>query len=248
MRIGMGYDVHRLTEGRKLILGGVEIPYEKGLLGHSDADVLIHAVMDALLGAAALGDIGKHFPDTDEKYRGISSIILLKQVGALLEESCFVIENIDATVIAQRPKLLPYMEQMRTNIAAALGLEPGRVNVKATTEEGLGFTGSGEGISAQAVCLLQPLSDVIADDRMRAEPAGCPRICDGMDLTADDRMRAESAGCPRICDGMDLTADDRMRAEPAGCPRIYAGTAADPATDDSVRQSACPGCGGCVVS
>lgn len=172
MRVGMGYDVHRLTEGRKLILGGVEIPYEKGLLGHSDADVLIHAIMDALLGAAALGDIGKHFPDTDEKYRGISSVILLKHVAALLEENCFVIENIDATVIAQRPKLLPYMEQMRSNIADALGLEIDRVNIKATTEEGLGFTGSGEGISAQAVCLLQPLRDLIADDRMR--PAGCP--------------------------------------------------------------------------
>ena len=174
MRIGMGYDVHRLTEGRKLILGGVEIPYEKGLLGHSDADVLIHAVMDARLGAAALGDIGKHFPDTDEQYRGISSIVLLKHVAALLEENCFVIENIDATVIAQRPKLLPYMEQMRANIGDALGLETDRVNVKATTEEGLGFTGSGEGISAQAVCLLQPLTDLIADDRMRPEGcAGC---------------------------------------------------------------------------
>ncbi len=171
MRIGMGYDVHRLTEGRKLILGGVEIPYEKGLLGHSDADVLIHAVMDALLGAAALGDIGKHFPDTDEKYRGISSVVLLRRVAALLEEKCLVIENIDATVIAQRPKLLPYMEQMRSNIAEALGLETDQVNIKATTEEGLGFTGSGEGISAQAVCLLQPLADLIADDRMRS--AGC---------------------------------------------------------------------------
>lgn len=171
MRVGMGYDVHRLTEGRKLILGGVEIPYEKGLLGHSDADVLLHAVMDALLGAAALGDIGKHFPDTDEQYRGISSMKLLCHVGALLEEKCFVIENIDATIIAQRPKLLPYMEQMKANIAEALGLEADRVNVKATTEEGLGFTGAGEGISAQAVCLLQPLTDVIADGRMR--PEGC---------------------------------------------------------------------------
>lgn len=171
MRIGMGYDVHRLTEGRKLILGGVEIPYEKGLLGHSDADVLIHAVMDALLGAAALGDIGKHFPDTDEKYRGISSMVLLRRVAKLLEKKCLVIENIDATVIAQRPKLLPYMEQMRSNIAEALGLETDQVNIKATTEEGLGFTGSGEGISAQAVCLLQPLADLIADDRMR--PTGC---------------------------------------------------------------------------
>ncbi|MCC8066591.1 MAG: 2-C-methyl-D-erythritol 2,4-cyclodiphosphate synthase [Clostridiales bacterium] len=173
MRIGMGYDVHRLTEDRKLILGGVEIPYEKGLLGHSDADVLLHAVMDALLGAAALGDIGKHFPDTDEQYRGISSVELLKRVGELLEEQCMVIENIDATIIAQRPKLLPYMAQMKQNIADALNLEPGRVNVKATTEEGLGFTGSGEGISAQAVCLLQPLMDVVADDRMRGGAQGC---------------------------------------------------------------------------
>ncbi len=169
MRIGMGYDVHRLVEDRKLILGGVEIPYEKGLLGHSDADVLVHAVMDALLGAASLGDIGKHFPDTDEQYKGISSIALLKHVAALLDEHCFVIENIDATVIAQRPKLLPYMEQMKENIAEALGLEGSRVNIKATTEEGLGFTGSGAGISAQAVCLLQPLADVIADDRMRVQ-------------------------------------------------------------------------------
>lgn len=180
MRVGMGYDVHRLVEERKLILGGVEIPYEKGLLGHSDADVLLHAIMDALLGAAALGDIGKHFPDTDERYRGISSVTLLKHVGALLDEKCFVIENIDATVIAQRPKLLPYMDQMKQNVAEALGLSEDRVNIKATTEEGLGFTGNGEGISAQAVCLLQPLADVIADDRMGAQGgcagcAGCSR-------------------------------------------------------------------------
>ena len=194
MRIGMGYDVHRLTEGRKLILGGVEIPYEKGLLGHSDADVLIHAVMDALLGAAALGDIGKHFPDTDEQYRGISSIVLLKHVASLLEEKCFVIENIDATVIAQRPKLLPYMEHMRANIAEALGLETGRVNIKATTEEGLGFTGSGEGISAQAVCLLQQLADLIADDRMRPDSSVCPRIYSDADSTADAPSRP--GGCP----------------------------------------------------
>lgn len=173
MRIGMGYDVHRLVEGRKLILGGVEIPYEKGLLGHSDADVLLHAIMDALLGAAALGDIGKHFPDTDERYRGISSIVLLKHVAALLEEHNFIIENIDATVIAQRPKLLPFMTQMKKNIAEALNLEESRVNIKATTEEGLGFTGTGEGISSQAVCLLEPLLDVIANDRMQAGMAGC---------------------------------------------------------------------------
>ncbi len=194
MRIGMGYDVHRLTEGRKLILGGVEIPYEKGLLGHSDADVLIHAVMDALLGAATLGDIGKHFPDTDEQYRGISSIVLLKHVASLLEEKCFVIENIDATVIAQRPKLLPYMEQMRANIADALGLDVDRVNIKATTEEGLGFTGSGEGISAQAVCLLQQLADLIADDRMRPDSSVCPRIYSDADSTVDAPSRP--GGCP----------------------------------------------------
>ena len=135
MRIGMGYDVHRLVEGRKLILCGVEIPYEKGLLGHSDADVALHAIMDALLGAAALGDIGKHFPDTDPAYEGASSMKLLKEVKKLLDEHCFVIENIDATIIAQRPKLLPYMEEMKKNVASALGLTGDRVNIKATTEE-----------------------------------------------------------------------------------------------------------------
>lgn len=155
MRIGMGYDVHRLTEGRDLILGGVKIPYEKGLLGHSDADVLLHAVMDALLGAAALGDIGKHFPDTDPAYEGASSIKLLEHVGKLLEERLYVVENIDATIIAQRPKMAPHIEEMRRNIAAALHLELDQVNVKATTEEGLGFTGTGEGISAQAVACLE---------------------------------------------------------------------------------------------
>ena len=154
MRIGMGYDVHRLTEDRKLILGGVDIPYEKGLLGHSDADVLLHAIMDALLGAAALGDIGKHFPDTDEQYRGISSIKLLKRVGELLEEHLFLIENIDATIIAQAPKMRPYIDSMRENIADALQIDITQINVKATTEEGLGFTGSGEGIATQAVCML----------------------------------------------------------------------------------------------
>ena len=173
MRIGMGYDVHRLVEGRKLILCGVEIPYEKGLLGHSDADVALHAIMDALLGAAALGDIGKHFPDTDPAYEGASSMKLLEAVKKLLDEHCFVIENIDATIIAQRPKLLPYMEEMKKNVALALGLTGDRVNIKATTEEGLGFTGSGEGISAQAVCLLQPLMDAVADSRMYTD-TGCP--------------------------------------------------------------------------
>lgn len=155
MRVGMGYDVHRLTEDRDLILGGVKIPYEKGLLGHSDADVLIHAVMDALLGAAALGDIGKHFPDTDPQYKGASSMRLLEQVGKLIEEKLYVIENIDATIIAQRPKMAPYIQEMRQNIASALHLDPDQVNVKATTEEGLGFTGTGEGISSQAVACLE---------------------------------------------------------------------------------------------
>lgn len=154
MRIGMGYDVHKLTEGRKLIIGGVEIPYEKGLLGHSDADVLLHAIMDALLGAAALGDIGKHFPDTDPAYKGISSLKLLEHVGALLEEHYFLIENIDATIIAQAPKMRPFIDMMRKNIADTLHIDLSQVNVKATTEEGLGFTGSGEGISSQAICLL----------------------------------------------------------------------------------------------
>lgn len=154
MRIGMGYDVHRLVEGRDLIMGGVKIPYEKGLLGHSDADVLLHAISDALLGAAALGDIGKHFPDSDPQYKGISSLLLLGKVGELLEEHLYFIENIDATIIAQAPKMRPHIDKMRENIAEVLHLDVSQVNVKATTEEGLGFTGSGEGISAQAVCLI----------------------------------------------------------------------------------------------
>lgn len=154
MRVGMGYDVHKLVEGRDLIMGGVKIPYEKGLLGHSDADVLLHAIMDALLGAAALGDIGKHFPDTDDAYKGISSIELMKKVGELLEEKLYFINNIDATIIAQRPKMRPYIEQMEINVANALGIDKEQVNIKATTEEGLGFTGSGEGISAQAICSI----------------------------------------------------------------------------------------------
>lgn len=154
MRIGMGYDVHKLVKDRDLIIGGVKIPYELGLLGHSDADVLLHAIMDALLGAAALGDIGKHFPDTDEKYKGADSLKLLKAVGELLEEHCFFIENIDATIIAQKPKMRPHIDTMRENIANTLGIEVSQVNVKATTEEGLGFTGAMEGISAQAICML----------------------------------------------------------------------------------------------
>lgn len=157
MRIGMGYDVHKLVEGRELILGGVYIPWEKGLLGHSDADVLIHAVMDALLGAAALGDIGKHFPDTDPAYKGISSIVLLQHVAALLKENGFAVVNIDATVIAQKPKMAPHIPRMTENMAEALGIEKSRLNIKATTEEGLGFTGRGEGIASQAICLLEDI-------------------------------------------------------------------------------------------
>lgn len=155
MRVGMGYDVHKLTEGRDLILGGVKIPWEKGLLGHSDADVLIHAVMDALLGAAALGDIGKHFPDTDPAYKGISSIKLLQHVAGLLRENGYTVGNIDATIIAQKPKMAPHIPRMRKNMAEALGIGESQLNIKATTEEGLGFTGRGEGIASQAICLLE---------------------------------------------------------------------------------------------
>ena len=155
VRIGHGYDVHRLVEGRQLILGGVDIPWERGLLGHSDADVLTHAVMDALLGAAGLGDIGRHFPDTDPAYTGADSLRLLAHVTALLRERGFTVGNVDATVLAQRPKLAPHIPQMRDNLARALGVDPGQVNVKATTEEGLGFTGSGEGMVAHAVALIE---------------------------------------------------------------------------------------------
>lgn len=186
MRIGTGYDVHRLTKGRDLILGGVKIPYEEGLLGHSDADVLLHAVMDALLGAAALGDIGLHFPDTDEKYKDVSSLKLLAYVKDLLEEHFFMIENIDVTVIAQAPKLRPYIEQMRANIADVLQIDISQINVKATTEEGLGFTGRKEGIAAQAVCLLTVPRE---NDTQRivwdSEENDVPRSCAGC------------AGCPR---------------------------------------------------
>lgn len=173
MRIGMGYDVHKLVEGRDMIIGGVKIPYEKGLLGHSDADVLLHAISDALLGAAALGDIGKHFPDSDPAYKGISSIILLQHVGKLLEENGFLIENIDATIIAQAPKMRPHIDAMRENIANALGIEVSQVNVKATTEEGLGFTGTGEGISSQAICMLTSPFNLTASDVSEGKCAGC---------------------------------------------------------------------------
>ena len=166
MRIGTGYDVHKLVENRDLILGGVNIPYEKGLLGHSDADVLLHAIMDALLGAAALGDIGKHFPDTDTAYKGASSIGLMEKVGEILDANNYVIGNIDSTIIAQRPKLAPYIEEMRNNIANALKISVSQVSVKATTEEGLGFTGSGEGIAVQAVALLNTVENYVYQDIM----------------------------------------------------------------------------------
>ena len=154
MRIGSGYDVHKLVEGRKLILGGVDIPYEKGLLGHSDADVLLHAIMDALLGAAALGDIGKNFPDSDVQYKDADSLKLLSRVLYLISEKGYCIINLDSTIIAQKPKLAPYISEMRENIASVLGIDMDQVNVKATTEEGLGFTGAGEGVAATAVCLI----------------------------------------------------------------------------------------------
>ena len=155
MRIGHGYDVHRLAEGRKLILGGVEIPFEKGLLGHSDADVLLHALMDAILGAAALGDIGQHFPDSDERYRGADSLMLLREVARILSEAGYVLVNADCTILAQRPKLSPHSPRMRHNIASALGADKDSISVKATTEEGLGFTGDGSGIAAHAVVLIE---------------------------------------------------------------------------------------------
>ncbi len=180
MRIGMGYDVPQLVEERDLIIGGVKIPYEKGLLGHSDADVLLHAIMDALLGAAALGDIGKHFPDTDPAYKGANSLDLLKRVGELLEENHFVIENIDATIIAQAPKMRPHIDQMRVNIAQALRIQLVQVNVKATTEEGLGFTGSGEGISSQAICLLTSPMDAFSINATFGAGEGCGG-CQGCD-------------------------------------------------------------------
>ena len=184
MRIGMGYDVHRLGTGRKMIIGGVEIPYELGLIGHSDADVLLHAIMDALLGAAALGDIGKHFPDTDERYKDISSLKLLGIVADMIADNGFIIENIDATIIAQKPKMRPYIDEMRFRISETLGIEVTQVNVKATTEEGLGFTGNGEGISSQAVCMLSAAADLrdesiaVATDT-DSEPVRPCGVCSG---------------------------------------------------------------------
>lgn len=174
MRIGMGYDVHRLVPDRKLIIGGVDIPYEMGLLGHSDADVLLHAISDALLGAAAMGDIGKHFPDSDPQYKGIDSRILLKKVGELLLENSFLIENIDATIIAQAPKMRPFIDIMRKNIADDLDLDISQVNIKATTEEGLGFTGAKEGIAAQAICMLNTPMGLVDLDVTADSCEGCP--------------------------------------------------------------------------
>ena len=171
MRIGKGYDVHRLAEGRKVILGGVTIPYEKGLLGHSDADVLTHAIMDALLGAAAEGDIGRHFPDTDERYKDVDSLKLLMVVGKIIEDKLYVVENIDAVIMAEKPKLAPFIPEMVKNIAAALGIEESQINIKATTEEGLGFTGTGEGMKAQAVCILKEM--INEDDYMLGGCGGC---------------------------------------------------------------------------
>ena len=174
MRVGMGYDGHKLVEGRDLILGGVKIPHTLGLLGHSDADVLLHAIMDALLGAAGLGDIGKHFPDTDPQYKGISSIKLLEHVAALIEEKGYILENLDATIIAQKPRMRPYIEEMEQNIAAALKVDVSQINVKATTEEGLGFTGTEQGISSQAICAL---TTIYENSVSVADSAGCCAGC-----------------------------------------------------------------------
>ena len=174
MRVGTGYDVHRLAAGCRLVIGGVEITHHMGLLGHSDADVLTHAIMDAMLGAAGLGDIGLHFPDSDPAYAGISSLILLEKVARLLEEKLFFIENIDATIIAEAPKMRPYIADMRARLAAALGILSEQVNVKATSEEGLGFTGSGEGIAAQAICLLTTPVNMMTEDVSPIDRSGCP--------------------------------------------------------------------------
>lgn len=184
MRIGTGYDVHKLVEGRKLILGGVEIPYEKGLLGHSDADVLVHAIMDALLGAAALGDIGLHFPDSDPEYKGADSLVLARRVSGILAENGYLIENVDSTVIAQAPKLRPYIDEMRANIADALEIDVSQVSVKATTEEHLGFTGRGEGISAQASALITSPRDLISRE---------------VDLMSAGSAAERCASCPMHC-------------------------------------------------
>ena len=192
MRIGSGYDVHRLVEGRKLIIGGVDIPYKKGLAGHSDADVLLHAISDALLGAAALGDIGLHFPDTSDEFKGADSRVLLRRVADMISENGYIIENVDATVIAQAPKMRPYIDSMRANIAEDLGLDISRVSIKATTEEHLGFTGREEGISAQAVCLLSNYDDAVSvdvTDKGMTASQGC---------VSGQGCAGASGGCPAI--------------------------------------------------
>lgn len=181
MRIGSGYDVHRLCEDRPLIIGGVTIPYELGLLGHSDADVLLHAIMDSLLGAAALGDIGRHFPDTDDSYKNISSLELLKKVKELVEDKLYFVENIDATIIAQKPKMAPHIPEMIKNIADVLGISEDQVNIKATTEEGLGFTGEGKGISANSICLLTSVDNY--------------KYAGGMDYMSDGQSDRGCSGC-----------------------------------------------------
>lgn len=217
MRIGQGYDVHRLVEGRELILGGVKIPYEKGLLGHSDADVLVHAVMDALLGAAALGDIGQHFPDTDPRYEGILSICLLEKVGQLLDAHHYVIENIDATIIAQRPKLAPYRPEMAANIASALSLKISQVSVKATTEEGLGFTGTGEGIASQAIVLLTEVANYCyygAEDGGAAVSVGP----EGPEFLTDEGAPACRQGACADSGDAPSRPEGPGRGDCAGCP------------------------------
>ena len=221
MRVGMGYDVHKLTEDRKLILGGVEIPYDKGLLGHSDADVLLHAIMDALLGAAALGDIGRHFPDTDPEYKGASSMKLLEHVGKLVEDKLYVIGNIDATIIAQRPKMAPHIEAMRENVANVLHIDIDQVNIKATTEEGLGFTGSGEGMSAQAIASLDTIANysyVVGPEEGRcAGCGGCATI--GADLIVAYRRGQEKPPVKKGGTGNGRT--EGASAGPAGEPGLF---------------------------
>ncbi len=202
MRIGMGYDVHKLVEGRDLIIGGIKIPYEKGLLGHSDADVLLHAISDALLGAAAMGDIGRHFPDTDPRFEGADSLNLLAMVGAMLEAQSFMIENIDATIIAQAPKMMPYIDRMRENIASALSIDVSQVNVKATTEEGLGFTGAGEGIAAQAICMLTS-----------------PREFATMDMAGIDMTSINGTFETTLDEGEKDKSEQSMGCDPSACGR-----------------------------
>ena len=225
MRVGNGYDVHRLVPDRRLVLGSVEIPYEKGLLGHSDADVLVHAIMDALLGAAGLGDIGKHFPDHDPAYEGADSMVLLKKVGHMLSERAWYIENIDATIIAQKPKLAPYIRDMISNIASVLGISVNQVNVKATTEEGLGFTGQGLGIAASAVCLLSEIQnyigiDVMSDDYMAGRQNTGERTC--------------SSCCGSACPFRENSPEDEGEEEGSFHPSLHGGSLLERGQDDTM--------------